>query len=283
MEQLPISAMIIVWAWTALAVVAGGYCVVRRGVGIAGPPRVRPPANTGNLLLLFFIVSGVWIGIPSLYGSTREGNLNTSELVALGAASNLAGIVVFVIANAIIRRGGMGGLRPAVGGFRRGVGWGVLGLFLIEPLVFWSGVLTEWVYQTYGIPHPGAHEMLEILGSSHSMAMQLMIVVTAVVFAPVFEEILFRGLLQTLLSQGRAVNPVDAVNPPVARRAWLAVLISALLFAAVHEPWTMPPIFVLALCLGYAYERTGNLWTSITMHALFNLVSVLQYQWLMVH
>jgi membrane protease YdiL (CAAX protease family) len=208
-----------------------------------------------------------------------------------------------------MRRGGLGGLRLASGGIGRGIGWGVLGLFVIEPLIFWSGMLTEWIYQKWGIEHPMAHEMLNILGSSHSPALQILIVVTAVILAPVFEEILFRGLLQTLISQGRTASPaappplpipVDvpagdgppvleyarpaaALIRPIAGRAWLAILISALLFAAVHEPWTMPPIFVLAVCLGYAYERTGNLWTCITMHALFNLVSVLQYRWLMMH
>jgi membrane protease YdiL (CAAX protease family) len=34
-----------------------------------------------------------------------------------------------------------------------------------------------------------------------------------------------------------------------------------------------PPIFFLAICLGYAYERTGSLWTSIVMHSLFNATS----------
>jgi membrane protease YdiL (CAAX protease family) len=33
-----------------------------------------------------------------------------------------------------------------------------------------------------------------------------------------------------------------------------------------------PLIFVLSLCLGYAYERTGNLWVPITIHALFNTI-----------
>jgi membrane protease YdiL (CAAX protease family) len=155
-------------------------------------------------------------------------------------------------------------------------------LLLIEPLIFWSGVLTEWFYRKYGIEHPGAHEMLEVLGSSHKLWFQALIVVTAVVLAPIFEEILFRGLIQTLIGQGRTGIQTPENRPSVGR-AWLAIFLSALLFASVHEPWTMPPIFVLALCLGYAYERTGNLWTSITMHALFNLVSVVQYQWLMIH
>ena len=42
------------------------------------------------------------------------------------------------------------------------------------------------------------------------------------------------------------------------------------MFAGVHQPWTLPPIFVLSVCLGLAYERTGNLWVPVVMHAAFN-------------
>ena len=39
----------------------------------------------------------------------------------------------------------------------------------------------------------------------------------------------------------------------------------------------MPPIFILSMCLGYAYERTKNLWTSIIVHASFNAASVAMF------
>jgi membrane protease YdiL (CAAX protease family) len=34
------------------------------------------------------------------------------------------------------------------------------------------------------------------------------------------------------------------------------------------------PLFLLSMCLGYIYQRTGNLWATITIHAAFNGVSV---------
>jgi membrane protease YdiL (CAAX protease family) len=54
---------------------------------------------------------------------------------------------------------------------------------------------------------------------------------------------------------------------------WIAVIITSAVFALVHPLWTAPLIFLLALCLGYAYERTGSLWVPITMHAMFNISS----------
>ena len=71
----------------------------------------------------------------------------------------------------------------------------------------------------------------------------------------------------------RAPVPADGDARLPAWPSWMAILLTSLLFATVHPLWTQPLIFVLALCLGYAYERTNNLWVTITMHALFNGVS----------
>jgi len=35
-----------------------------------------------------------------------------------------------------------------------------------------------------------------------------------------------------------------------------------------------PSLFILALGLGYAYERSGSLLRSIFMHALFNAINI---------
>src|SRR5204863_1206493 len=84
-----------------------------------------------------------------------------------------------------------------------------------------------------------------------------LLILGAVAVAPLAEELLFRGHIQTLLRGAT-------------RRPWLAVIITSIIFAGIHPTWTIPPIFVLSLALGYAYERTGNLWLNIFMHAMFN-------------
>jgi membrane protease YdiL (CAAX protease family) len=71
-------------------------------------------------------------------------------------------------------------------------------------------------------------------------------------------------------------DAAPAVSPPRGKRiwqTWLAILITSALFASVHEAWTAPLIFLLAIFLGYAYERTGSLWTTITIHLMFNATS----------
>jgi membrane protease YdiL (CAAX protease family) len=76
---------------------------------------------------------------------------------------------------------------------------------------------------------------------------------------------LFRGHIQTIL-----VRAFRGGGGSTGR--WTAVIVTSVIFALVHPLWMSPLIFLLALCLGYAYERTGNLWVAIFIHAMFNSI-----------
>ncbi len=84
----------------------------------------------------------------------------------------------------------------------------------------------------------------------------------AVVVAPLTEETVFRGYLYGVLK--RQIGGIGAG------------LLTAGLFAAMHlNLAALPALFVLAICLTLAYEATGSLLVNISMHALFNLTSLL--------
>lgn len=85
----------------------------------------------------------------------------------------------------------------------------------------------------------------------------LFIVLSAVVAAPIFEEILFRGLLARWLSE--QIGPVEGV------------VLSAIAFMVVHSNLQASlPLFCLALFLGYYHLKTRDLWGCIALHAVFN-------------
>jgi hypothetical protein len=72
-----------------------------------------------------------------------------------------------------------------------------------------------------------------------------------------------------------ALMPISSTSAGV---RWAAVITTSAIFAAIHvEPAFLAPLFVLALGLGYVYERTGNLWVTITAHALFNTAQIMLY------
>ena len=94
------------------------------------------------------------------------------------------------------------------------------------------------------------------------MFVQILLAFVAVVVAPLIEETIFRGLFQTTLRSYLG-------------RPWVAIIVTSVLFTAVHENLThWPALFVLALGMGYSYEKTGSLWRPIFMHAIFNGMSV---------
>jgi membrane protease YdiL (CAAX protease family) len=117
------------------------------------------------------------------------------------------------------------------------------------------------------------HDLLQFLQGHPGKLDVLLAFVVAVVMAPVVEEVLYRGLLQSALKN-------------ITGSSWKAILIASGFFAFIHlkvapDPTrlvgleAMAPLFALAVVLGYNYERTGRLWPSIVVHMLFNAVVML--------
>lgn len=80
---------------------------------------------------------------------------------------------------------------------------------------------------------------------------------TLVVLAPLAEEVLFRGYLYGKL---RKLTP-----------AWVAVLITSLIFGVVHGQWNVGlDTFALSLVLCTLREITGSVWSSVLLHMLKN-------------
>jgi membrane protease YdiL (CAAX protease family) len=81
------------------------------------------------------------------------------------------------------------------------------------------------------------------------------------VFAPIVEELVFRGLLYPYL-RGRMSVP-------------LAVVLSAALFAVAHVyPIIMPPLFLAGVVLALLAQRYRSIIPTILLHALFNGVQI---------
>jgi membrane protease YdiL (CAAX protease family) len=100
------------------------------------------------------------------------------------------------------------------------------------------------------------HQSLGLLTDS-GMGLQVLIAVFAVLVVPVFEELLFRGFLQTSLRS-------------VSGKPWVGIVLTSLFFSVLHPPTHIPALFMLSCGLGYAYERSGSLFRPILMHVFFN-------------
>ena len=152
----------------------------------------------------------------------------------------------------------------------RGVGhdfcFAAVNLLTTWPLVLVMILVVTWIGQHlpngkgFQIePHPGLKQMMD-----HPRGLLLvLLIVMATVMAPISEELIFRGILQSLV-RGYTERP------------WLSIAVTSCVFASVHgNPTHWPALFVLSLGLGYSYEKSQALWRPIFMHAFFNGVTVL--------
>jgi uncharacterized protein len=117
------------------------------------------------------------------------------------------------------------------------------------------GVVVMLLSALFGLPVKGAAEAFDL---NVAPAGLVLFGVTAVIVAPIGEELLFRGILVPWLS--RWMHP------------WSALGWSALIFAAGHAYYgaAAAVLFHYGLVLGWARLRTGRLWASIALHALLN-------------
>ena len=95
-----------------------------------------------------------------------------------------------------------------------------------------------------------------------AVTVRIMIAVSAIIIAPVAEEIVFRGYIYTATK--RFSN------------RFFAAILSSLLFGVVHfNISAFIPLVFLALLLTIAYELSGSIWAPISIHALFNASTIL--------
>jgi membrane protease YdiL (CAAX protease family) len=93
-------------------------------------------------------------------------------------------------------------------------------------------------------------------------------------------RVVLQGWLETAL--GYLLLPMTDESGQVIESAYTpassAMVISAFLFAAAHLPQQNAdpiPLFIVALVLGYLYQRTHRIWPGVVLHATLNGVSVL--------
>ena len=104
--------------------------------------------------------------------------------------------------------------------------------------------------------------IVELFNGSETMNERIMIIILAVAIAPVAEEFVFRFFLYGVLRRY------------FGRFAGLAV--NSVLFAAVHQHLpAFGVLVVLGCCFTLAYEWSGSLLVPMTMHSMFNSLSLI--------
>ena len=188
-------------------------------------------------------------------GGAAATELNTIDLIG---SFIVAAVVVFVLAAFLTFRGfdldALSGFSKM--GFLRAAALAAMLLFLAYPLVIFADKITQYLWG-----HGTRQSIVELFSGSPTMQQRVLIIVLAVAVAPFVEELVFRFFLYGVLKRYFGVG--------------VALLINSVLFAAIHQHLpSFAPLLVLAACFTLAYEWSGSILISMTMHSLFNSINL---------
>ena len=130
---------------------------------------------------------------------------------------------------------------------------GVKGWLTIVPFVLLISLIMNSLIDNQN----GSNPLLEIVLNNSNYLSFILLFVTTTLLAPLFEEIIFRGILLPTLSRDFGII--------------LGIIVSAFIFALAHlSLGEMPPLFVLGIGLGITRIASGSLLSSVIMHSLWN-------------
>ncbi len=148
---------------------------------------------------------------------------------------------------------------------------GILAWLIIFPFIFLLSQIIDsllaYFFKIKNLPNQLAVEYMK--NALKSPSTFILALFSTLVFAPLVEEYLFRGLLQNFLKSYISVSK--------------AILVSSFIFALFHfapgqkaaNLTIVSCLFIFSLVLGFLYEKYKTLWAPIVLHATFNFLSIL--------
>jgi len=216
-------------------------------------PTARPPAQVS--LADGLIAALVFFVLQALLQAMQWRALQDAPGRVIVTAFTVAGVITVIALRIVHANTGARGV-PRFFGERasrgRAVRWGLAAGAVAAAL----GLAWILFLRATGLFHD---EIAEAVVEGRSLL--AWVAVLAVLAAPPFEEFIFRGLVFGGLRRSMRLLP--------------AALASAAIFALVHPPVAVVPVFAMALCAAFAYERAGSLLAPMLTHAVYNLVAVL--------
>ena len=124
---------------------------------------------------------------------------------------------------------------------------------MIIPIVLLTSLVMDYFIEN----QMGSNPLLEIVLNNNNYFAFLILFITTTLLAPLFEEIIFRGVLLPILSRdfGKIIGIVS----------------SSFIFALAHLSFSeLPPLFILGIGLACTRFISGRLISSVVMHSLWN-------------
>lgn len=196
------------------------------------------------------------VGVLDLGTDLSDQPVNVLSVTIVGQSLTLVGVMAYLQARGALSWRLLGPVRPRLRHVWWGAGLGMTGLLMVVVL----GAMINQFFGPFDAP-----EQFALQVSDASVLVLMLSIVTAVVMAPLVEELVFRGMLFQSIRSRLGLSA--------------AIVIQALVFAYIHiEVVGSPPAIVglVALGLWFAaiFHRVGSLVVAISAHAFYNLAVV---------
>jgi membrane protease YdiL (CAAX protease family) len=204
----------------------------------------KPVDNWIGIFLLILVLAGVFAAAVMGLGERVAQN---ASLIIVQLMYLVPVIVVFAYRRVPIKSLGFGKFDPAT----LGIGCGLL---LVSYMII---LVHNLVLMALGVD-PQGQQIMDLFAALDSPFWFMLV---GVVFAPIIEEIFFRGFLFQGFRQ---------------QYGWIrAGLLSSAIFAVGHlDPVALIPTFILGFLLAYMYHRTNSVWPGIILHFLVNALGL---------
>ncbi|MFC4254939.1 CPBP family intramembrane glutamic endopeptidase [Croceibacterium xixiisoli] len=171
------------------------------------------------------------------------------------AVNGIAGMAALFAAFALRIR------RLRVFGFRTiSSSWLIIGA-AVGLFAFGASFIVEYVYFLF-ITEPNTQADFQVVAKSGPLMLSIL-VLTGAILTPLGEEFVFRGVI------ANAFNRYGA---------WVSVIGSALIFAAMHGPSVIFfDALLVGLLTGVLFRKTGSIWPPAITHIVYNGLHLFHY------
>jgi membrane protease YdiL (CAAX protease family) len=195
--------------------------------------------------------------------------LPTAQSIVANSGGQIVASVVILVLGWLRFAGGLSGWGLQAAGWPRRLLAAFMAYIVIWPVC--AGLL-DLTVRTIQLFHPNyappEHNAIRLLQASNEPRwLYGLTIFSALVLAPIVEELFFRGLLQPAVAKWL-------------RSPWKAVLFCGCAFGMFHFSvgHTIPALAFFGIALGYCYAKTRSLTLVVLLHAVFNGKTLL---WLM--
>jgi membrane protease YdiL (CAAX protease family) len=214
------------------------------------PIRLKPLFVTlGGIIVLTIVIFASLVGILRFINPSEQTIYLSIALTLTGYSFIVVGFIVLMVKKRAYSWNDLGFRKP-----QRNL-WNLvwqlplvlIGLILVQAIVF-ALLNTESSSQTGGV---------DDLAKNVPLYAALLVCLSTAIITPIWEEIVFRGIIHNYLTSKMKVV--------------YAALVSSAIFAGIHvAPILFPYLFVMGFAWAWLYHRYNTLWAPIIGHTFIN-------------